>query len=478
MTTLRNPPSLYEPSQSEIDAVLKRDFFAFSRKAFRTVSPGVRFKPNWHHKVVAYHLNEVSAGRCRRLIINLPPRNLKSILASVAFPAFVLGQDPRRRIICASYSQDLANKHSRDCRAVMESKWYRSLHPEAALDRKRNTESHFMTVNRGERLATSVGGTLTGLGGDIIIIDDPLKPADAMSEKARQAVKEWFSSTIATRLDDKTTGAIVLVMQRLHSEDLAGHLLETGSWTLVNIPAIAVDDQEFTYGPGLVHHRRAGELLHPDHEPQFVLQEQKALLGTAAFEAQYQQNPVPPDGTLIKWSWFRTYGEIPSRSRNQQIYQSWDTAMTANELSDFSVCTTWCVDERDYFLLDVLRLKLDYPDLKRQILEHALRFNCRRVVIENKGSGQSLIQDIGRDGQLHPVPFNPEGDKIIRAAAQSALIEAGHVHIPERAPWLADFRLEILQFPHGKHDDQVDSLSQFLNYMDYQYDRQIFSRPF
>jgi hypothetical protein len=180
-------------------------------KVFTTLTPGQAYVQCWHVEAIAWQLERVRRGEVRRLIINMPPRSLKSIAASVAFPAFVLGRDPSRRIICVSYSGDLAKKHSNDFRAVLESPWYRSLFPNAQIGAFKNTETESELTARGFRLATSVGGTLTGRGGDIIVIDDPLKPDDALSESKRSAANQWFTNTLLSRLDDKRTGAIVVV---------------------------------------------------------------------------------------------------------------------------------------------------------------------------------------------------------------------------------------------------------------------------
>ena len=206
--------------------LLKSDFCAFVEKTFGTVCPDQQFWPNWHLEAIAHALERVVGGETKRLIILMPPRNLKSICASVALPAFLLGRDPTRQIICVSYSADLAAKHARDCRAVMMAPWYQSAFPSTRIDPAKSAETEFMTTRRGFRLATSTGGTLTGRGGDTIIIDDPMKPADAQSEARRLECQQWYSNTLLSRLDDKVNGVIILVMQRLHVDDLAGYLMQ------------------------------------------------------------------------------------------------------------------------------------------------------------------------------------------------------------------------------------------------------------
>jgi len=446
-----------------LDAVLRNDLAAFTQRCFQTVVPGQQFLPNWHIEAIAYQLERCRRREIRRLIVTLPPRNLKSICASVAFPAFALGHDPALRIVCASYSQDLTAKHARDCRAVMGSAWYRRLFPRTRIDPRKNTEGEFETTARGYRLGTSVGGTLTGRGGSLILIDDPLKPAEALSETKRRAVCEWYDSTLSSRLDRKAEDAIVLIMQRLHVDDLVGHVLDRGEdWTHLDLPAIAEAPQEVMLGPGRIYRRGVGEVLHPEREPLSVLHDLKAAMGSQAFSAQYQQAPVPPGGALIQKDWLRSYARAPEPRRGDRIVQSWDTASKASPTNDFSVCTTWLLRDQEYYLLHVLRERLEYPELRRRILAHAAQREAKTVLIEDAGSGTHLIQDLQSEGKLRPIAIRPEGDKIVRLEAQSAVIEAGHVLLPESAPWLGDFLVEVLAFPHGRHDDQVDSLSQFL----------------
>jgi hypothetical protein len=270
-----------------LEALLRNDFRAFVHKVFTTLTPGQAYVQCWHVEAIAWQLERVRRGEVRRLIINMPPRSLKSIAASVAFPAFVLGRDPSRRIICVSYSGDLAKKHSNDFRAVLESPWYRSLFPNAQIGAFKNTETEIELTARGFRLATSVGGTLTGRGGDIIVIDDPLKPDDALSESKRSAANQWFTNTLLSRLDDKRTGAIVVVMQRVHIDDLTGFLLDqSDDWEVVSLPAVAHCDEVIAISPARTYHRKAGEALSPEREPIHVLEALKLQIGSDAFSAQ------------------------------------------------------------------------------------------------------------------------------------------------------------------------------------------------
>ena len=451
-----------------LDKKLRLDLATFIHRSFQTVAPAQNYQRNWHIEAMAWHLQQCFTGEIKRLLITMPPRYLKSICASVAFPAWVLGRDPSKRIICASYSADLASKHARDCRSVIAADWYRRIFRQTQISRGQDTEMNFVTTGHGYRYATSVGGTLTGRGGNILIIDDPLKSDDAFSDAKRSAANEWFDGTLYSRLDDKREDVIIVVMQRLHLEDLAGHLLGRGPWVHLDLPAIAEIDEEIPIGPNEIHPRRAGELLHPDREPMRVLDGLRNALGSRMFSAHYQQRPVPLEGEIIKWRWFLSYNSYPPLQSGDEIIQSWDTAYKAEELSDYSVCSTWLVQGNLYYLVDILREKLLYPELKKKVIQYARKYKADVILIENKGSGIALADDLSVEnapGVPKPIAVDPESDKVTRMAIQAAKIEAGHVFLPVSAVWLDEFKSELLQFPHGRHDDQVDSLSQFLNWI-------------
>ena len=260
-------------------------------------------------------------------------------------------------------------------------------------------------------------------------------------------------------------------MQRQHEYDLAGYLLEEQSgWTHLDLPAIAVEDSIIPIGPGKRFVRRRGDILHPQLEDQATLDRIKAEIGSHTFSAQYLQRPVPPEGNLIKRHWFRTYDFLPERRPGDHIVQSWDIAMMTGRGNDFSVCTTWLMTKSDYYLLHVFRERLQYPDLRRKVAMLAELQDADTILIENIGPGMSLLQDLRRDlppGMPFPIGQKPEGSKVERMNAQSAKIEAGHVYLPSMAPWLDwldSFLAELLAFPYGRYNDQVDSVSQFLNW--------------
>ena len=452
-----------------LDALLQESLTAFIEYAFNILNPSPNdiFVSDNHIRAIAHHLELVDRREIRRLAIALPPRHLKSLCASVAFPAWVLGRDPSRRIIGASYSADIAQGFSLQTRRLMEDPQYKRIFPATRFDPKRTTLEEIRTTRHGYRIATSVGGALTGKGGNILIVDDPLKAGEACSEATRESAREWLRSTLMSRLDNPKRDAIVLVSQRLHTEDLIGLAIEQGGWCLLDLPATAIETQEIEIGDGIIWTREPGEILQPTRVGEAELAQLRKDLGSANFEAHYQQRPVPPGGNLIKLAWFKRYDEAPPLTQYEAIVQSWDTAMVPGEGNAYSVCTTWGISGQRLYLLDVYREQLNYPDLRRAVVRLQNEFQATMVIVERASSGISLYQDLRRAGAEWIFNLKPEGDKASRLAHQSAKIEAGRVYLPEKAPWLSPFESEIAAFPNGKHDDQVDSLTQFLRTLDY-----------
>ena len=459
-----------EISFAEYQALMRQDFVMFMEQAFIELNPATKLLMSSYIEVMAVWLEDCRMGRIRRLIINVPPRHLKSHCVSIAFVAWLLGHEPATEIICASYGQDLADKLALDTRKVMQSAWYQRLF-ETRLAPDKQSIADFMTTIRGGRMATSIGGVLTGRGADFIILDDPLKPEDALSQPKREAVNNWYDSTLLSRLNDKNTGCIILIMQRLHQDDLVGHVLGQDDWTILKFPAIAEQDEhcevQGTFGP-IFHTRQEGEALHPERESLTSLQATRERIGDYNFSSQYQQNPTPVGGAMIKAHWLMTYIEPLSDYDTRNVIQSWDTASKTNELNDYSVCTTWKVDKHARFhLVHVFRKRLEFPDLKKAVLEQIRLFAPRKVLIEDKSSGMSLIQVLKHEGVAGIVPYDPpQGlDKAMRLHSLTHIFESGLVYLPTQAPWLQEYKDELLGFPGRRYDDQVDSTTQALDYL-------------
>ncbi len=451
---------------AEYRALLRLDFHAFVERCFYQLHQ-VEFQPNWHIEILCARMAACRTAPRQRLIVNVPPRSLKSLVASVALPAWLLGHDPGLQVVCVSYAQDFAAKLALDCRSVMTSDWYRVVFPRTRVSAAKQAVSDFMTTANGSRMATSVGGVLTGRGADLIVIDDPLKPDEAVSDTQRGHVNAWYDNTLVSRLNDKTKGSILLVMQRLHEDDLAGHVQDQEPWDRLCFPAIAEEHETHTAVTSFgvrTFTRAIGEALHPAREPLEILQALRRTMGEYNFAGQYQQAPSPLGGGMVRDSWFPAYALSDLPETFDRVVQSWDTANKSTELSDYSVCTTWGVRDKRHYLLHVLRKRLDFPSLKRAVVEQARLYDPETILIEDKASGTQLIQDLVHDGVRNIQHFMPEGDKIMRLHSQTATIENGFVLLPKEAPWLAEYRHEMTTFPNGRHDDQVDSTSQFLSW--------------
>lgn len=454
-------------NEEQYGHVLRTDLGMFIERVFVHLFPNTPFLPNWHIELIACKLEAVLEGQITRLIINVPPRSLKSVIASVAFVAWALGRNPSMQFICASYGQDLADKLAMDCRSVMQSTWYQRLFG-VRLTSSRPAVADFSTTAGGGRFATSVRGVLTGRGGNIIVIDDPLKPNEALSDAERQSANDWFDHTVMTRLNDKKTGAIVIIMQRLHEDDVVGHVLEQDDWKVLSLPAIAEVEQRFVikniFGEREVV-RVVGDVLHPAREPLEVLEKLRASLSEYHFAGQYQQTPAPLGGGIFSAGWIHFYEPHEQPEKFDHIVQSWDTASKETELSDYSVCTTWGLKGPYRYLLHVLRARMDYPSLKRAVVEQIQRFHPQVVLIEDKASGIQLIQELRAMGHSIIKEYKPVGDKFSRAMAQTPAFEGGFVRLPRQAAWLDAYVLELTTFPRGKFDDQVDSTSQALAWL-------------
>jgi predicted phage terminase large subunit-like protein len=458
MSNAPNASSLADPPpQVVLQALLAQNLTSFTEFAFGVVRPGVPLRWNWHLEAITQKLSQVASGEVRRLIITLPPRSLKSLCASVALPAWFLGRNPSERVVAVSYSDHLARSHANDFRLLVNDPIYQATFP--AMRVQRETDREITTTKRGKRFATSIEGTLTGLGGNLIVIDDPLKPTDAMSESVRARVIEWYRSTLLSRADDKTKARIVLVMQRVHQNDLAGYLQEQGGFEVLNLPAIAQREETYDLDHSRTYTRQKGEILHPDHEPAQALIELKGQMGPIAFSAQYQQSPIPPGGAIIQRKWLTPYDDI-QRQSGDRIVMSWDIALSERETGDYSACVVLLVRKEVFYILEVVRGNFLFDPLKRMVIEIKQRYGSSTLLIEDAPISLGLIQSL-REKAINVTTYKPDTDKRSRVIAQTDLFAGGSVRFPRRAAWLEEFTAELLAFP-GRHDDQVDALTQGL----------------
>lgn len=432
----------------------REDLHFFTRYMFK-YRKGYKWRDNWHHRALCDALMRVYRGEYKRLVINIPPRYSKTEIAVINFIAWCLGKNPDAEFIHASYSARLATNNSWQTRGVVESDPYRLVFPELMLRQDSKAKDEWRTDQGGIMYATGSGGTITGYGagkmrdgfGGAIIVDDPHKADEATSDTMRANVIDWFGNTLESRKNGPNT-PIIVIMQRLHENDLAGFLLAGGNgeqWEHVNIPAI----------------NDAGEALWPlKHSIEELRTMEKA--NPYVFAGQYMQRPAPLGGGIFKSDWWRYYRELPKVKR---IIQSWDCAFKVKEQNDYSVCTTWAECDEGYYLIHRHKAKMEYPELKRAAINLAETHKPHAVLVEDKASGQSMIQELRRDTKLPVVAVQVDSDKVSRAHAVTPLIESGRVFLPEKADWLLDYIAQLGTFPNAAHDDDVDSTTQALNYL-------------
>jgi predicted phage terminase large subunit-like protein len=465
-------PNTLKLNLALLDQSLAQDSLAeFVRQAWHIIEPTTPLLWNWHLDAICEYLEAVAGGDLTRLIVNLPPRSGKSLVASVLWPAWVWTRLPSTRWLCASYSASLAIKFSIDRRTVVTSRWYQKRWP-ILFAGDQNQKHEFMNDARGHMIATSPSGTATGKGGEIIVGDDLQNPEMAESETERRNVIRFFDETLSTRLDDKRRGRMVVIQQRTHQADLTGHLLEQGGWTLLCLPAefdrrtvIALPRS----GSSIV--RQEGDLLWPEREGRNELTAARNRLGSFGYSAQYLQNPIARGGNLFKDKWFGTFRAIPEFDA---LVQSWDCAFKTGHANDFSACVTvgrvdWSAEGGSafppgYYLVHAWRGRVEFAELKRRALSLFEQWRPTDVLIEDAASGQSLLQEL-RTTLLPISGVKPDGDKLARAASITPAIEAGQFWLLEGAAWADDYLAEMTAFPGAAHDDFVDATVQALTFL-------------
>ena len=449
------------PKSRIVEAACRSDFLSFFRCCFNILEPGSRLNLNWHHEAIAYHLELVLSGVIKRLIIVAPPRTLKSLMTSVVFPVYAMGCDPTTRIIGISHSSDLQIKFSNDCRALIGNPRIQRLL--RGLELAKNTETEFHTTQGGYRYAKSAESGVTGFGGGILILDDFQTPADVYSEPRRTATNNLFYRTMASRTDNQHTGAIIVVSQRLHIDDLIAMLLRSPEeWTVLFLPAIAEEAMSIPVGPGRWHRRPVGELLDPK---QLSLERLEALRlqDPESYAAQYQQRPIPPGGFMIKRDQIQYCDELPRRTSSSAYLHSWDTAQKPGEANARSACLDILVHDDKYFIARALVGQWEYHDLEQRVLSRADEQKPDVILIEDAGFGTALISALKRKG-LPVVAVKPEGDKVTRLLRQISKFANREVFLWKSASGRADLETELFSFPGGSRNDLVDALTQALAY--------------
>ena len=439
---------------------LSMDFLMFVEKCYNEIGGGQKFAKTIAIELIVDKLLEIQNDKIMRSIINVPPRTLKSTIVSIAFTAWLLGQDPKLKILCISYGEDLAKDFSIKVRQIMKSTWYKKIFS-TRFSANGQRDDYLETTNGGFRRAISIDGSITGYGADIIIIDDPQKATDVLSEQIRNKTNAIFSNTIISRLNNKITGKIILVAQRLHPDDFSSYVQKYETWDVLKIPAIAKQDIEYKLSNKKTIIYKNGSVINPDIEPLDKLLKIEQAMGEFNFCAQYQQEPISPKGNIIKIDDFK-YFNFKQINGDKTVIQSWDCAQKTGENNDFSVCVTAIISNDIVYVIDITKYKLDFPDLLDEIKNMQIATNANEIIIEDQGIGAGLISQLEREG-YSPISFKPKDSKAVRAQCVTDLIRRGKVRLLQGAFWLNDFTDEVRAFPHGAHDDQIDALVQLLS---------------
>lgn len=469
--------------------LLRRDLSLMIRKTLHTVDPNAPYSHNWHIDLYADYLKAVHDREIKRLIINVPPRTLKSVAVNVAWSAWLLGQNPSERILSGSVSQKLAKKNSLFTRRVMQSEWYQYTFPETIISTDQNEKMMFSTTMGGERHAVSVGSSVIGEGGNVLIVDDPHDPDGVESEVQRQTAIDWFDNKFSTRTNDPEKAVMVVIMQRLHQLDLTGHLMELGGWHQVVLPAVAekrtiIDFGRFKNRPII---REEGSILHPARLPPEFLEERKRTLGPYGWAGQFQQRPAPKGGGMLKREWLKHYRSATGEGMNIAILvdPAGSKRRAENRDPDYTaMIVVGLASDRNYYVLDMIRDRLNLLERTEALFRLHKRWTKGRVPprfvgYERRGM-QADIEHIEEEMERRNYRFNitelndggSQCSKEQRVGRLVPLFSDSRIWLPNYGFFYSDtegvphdlvkafIEDEYLYFPKaGKHDDMLDALA-------------------
>jgi predicted phage terminase large subunit-like protein len=417
----------------------------------RVAMPAFELSP--FHQLIVDKLELLLSGKIKKLAIITPPRHGKTTLGNVIAPAFALGRNPTETVITVSYGSELSETFGRRVRNILSDPAFHEVFPGCKLSPDSSAAYRFTTTAGGEYNATGRGGPITGKGASLLILDDLVKDSsEANSDTVCRGIIEWLQHVAFTRLTPN--GRVLAIATRWSERDPMGWILQQAGWTVLHLPALA-EKADDPLG------RKIGEALWSSHYPVEALDAIRADVGSRVFQTLYQGNVAASQGTIFKRDWFRHYQQPPESF--SRIVQSWDTAFKTGATNDFSVCATVGQTQNGFYLLSLYRGKVEFPELKRQVAQQADLWKPSEIYVEDKASGQSLIQELKLATSCPVIAVKIDRDKETRASATTGYYEAGKVFFPEGAAWLPDLEDELASFPGGLHDDCVDALSQALN---------------
>jgi predicted phage terminase large subunit-like protein len=450
-----------------MNEIRRESLLAFCQAAFSMLYPGKQLVLLPYVQALIYQLERIARGDTRRMICNIPPRHGKSDFGTCMMAAWVLGRDPTMKVFTVCYGMGLSVGFARKVRQIVKHPAYQRIFPDTRIRFGDDRSDHFITTRGGEFRAGSQDGVITGIGTHLMILDDFQKADAALSAVERDNAVTTFRNSPVTRFDNLADGRILINQQRLHEDDISGFAASLGTWDHLVLPAIAEEDQDLPLGQGRIWHRRKGEVLDPIRAPLTYLNELKLLQGLHYFAAQCQQNPMVSDGGLIDFGWFGQYVEMPERTAFIKLVQVWDPAISERFSADYSVGMTWGLHTSgQWYLLDLIREQLAFPALFDRLIAWQRKWKPDAMVIEGASIGISLWQAVKRANVMDMVLApSPRGSKQERLAGRSTQLATGDYLLPSRAPWLYDLKRELVAFPDWKHDDQVDALSLFLDFV-------------
>jgi hypothetical protein len=452
---------------ADLHALARRDFWTFVELAFPILHPGKKLVHAPYLDVLVALMESCAAGRTSRVIVNLPPGYMKSMLISIMYVAWRLGVDPTLKFVCISYCDDRANKHSASTRTLMQSPQYRAIFPGTVLDKK--SEGWLTTTQGGYRYATAVGSDITGFRPTEIIVDDPIEPEAGSSELVKQKLRSWISSSVLTRFEDNAKNVFILVMHRIAPDDLAGTLQDQSDYFVLSLPLVAEEEETFRSRGDVIMTRQPGELLHPGRMTPEQLERLKREISPHAFASQYQQRPVLGGSGMCSVERLARYDNPP---KFELIIHSWDIGATLE--GNPSVCTKWGVaadsaGRDNIYLTDVISLKLELPDVRDAIKALDKLDKPDLIILDYRGAGVGVEQELRKAGYRHLYPASKDGAsndrKIDRFGKALFYMYDGVVKYPLSANFLDDVLYALATFPHLKELDLIDSITQLVAFM-------------
>jgi|SRR5262245_30012962 len=443
--------------------LIQTEFLAFAMKAFAYLNKGRSLGQDKYLKLLAERLARVAAGETKRLVVSLPPRHFKTFMGSICLPAWILAHNPSAKIVLLTYGQDLADKNAYAIRQILRSEWFQQAF-QTRIKKDRAKLVDFITTDGGGVRSLSIEGGVTGLGADYIIIDDPIEIKDCDNTKRLKRVNELFDNEIQTRLDNPKKGCIVIIAHRISENDLPGHLLQKNGWKQLKLPLIATYRRKYDLGDGRVWIRKKGELLRRDA---FTKRDIQRLRDSKqpGFETLQQQNPGGSDRLRIKAEYFSTFPSAELQLRELPVVLSVDPGQKDGPKNSFTVIQAWCPKDGVHLLLDQWREQATCRESRKAVRQFIRKYRPSVVLMEATANGPSLHSDIKPQNGMELVEITPVGDKVERLREHRHTIRRGLVQLPQGAPWYDEFISEATQFPYGPFDDQMDALSQYLNWI-------------